>query len=333
MGKGKYLIISMTFLALLLASSSIVIAQDDGPVRINESFVLGDTGCQMNVALEGDAIVAATVSPAFAPPPEPPGIYVFEFTGYVPSTAGSLPFDVSAGDQYTGTPFSGTLTYAPSTLELVIANPDENVYHPVESTIADISITYYLGDGSSQSFETTDLEYLGTNNDALSTGTAIYDRFVFSSFVSSDPLLEEANPIRFNFTLVDWTASVFSGLDIPTNLNFEDWTNNYLTVSPVGNAWAVYGTLLSLEQYEFQAKNKAASAAVQQSTSQCNETLTVENISATVICDDNNEDGEPDDPSACLEKTAVEQNIMEKSGDGSRYCYYTTTGQRVCKTF
>jgi len=29
----------------------------------------------------------------------------------------------------------------------------------------------------------------------------------------------------------------------------------------------------------------------------------------------------------------VERNIMEKSGDGSRYCYTDTTGQQVCRTF
>ena len=37
-------------------------------------------------------------------------------------------------------------------------------------------------------------------------------------------------------------------------------------------------------------------------------------------------------PVNCKPKTFVEQNIMDKSGDDSTYCYYTKTGQRVCKT-
>ena len=39
-----------------------------------------------------------------------------------------------------------------------------------------------------------------------------------------------------------------------------------------------------------------------------------------------------DDHTKCKPKTFVEQNIMDKSGDDSTYCYYTKTGQRVCKT-
>ena len=39
-----------------------------------------------------------------------------------------------------------------------------------------------------------------------------------------------------------------------------------------------------------------------------------------------------DDRTKCKPKTFVEQNIMDKSGDDSTYCYYTKTGQRVCKT-
>jgi hypothetical protein len=34
----------------------------------------------------------------------------------------------------------------------------------------------------------------------------------------------------------------------------------------------------------------------------------------------------------CLPKTAVERNIIEKSGDNSKYCYNSTAGTQVCKT-
>jgi hypothetical protein len=59
------------------------------------------------------------------------------------------------------------------------------------------------------------------------------------------------------------------------------------------------------------------------------ETLPIEPISKTIICDKD----VSENPVNCKAKKFVEQNIIDKSGDGSRYCYYTTTGQQVCKTF
>ena len=53
-----------------------------------------------------------------------------------------------------------------------------------------------------------------------------------------------------------------------------------------------------------------------------------ETIGKAFICD---KDGSGL-PINCKPKTFVEQNIMDKSGDDSTYCYYTKTGQRVCKT-
>jgi len=52
-----------------------------GPERINESFVMGDTGCQMNIVLDGGtgAIVSADLGPAFEPPAPPPTVYTFNF--------------------------------------------------------------------------------------------------------------------------------------------------------------------------------------------------------------------------------------------------------------
>jgi hypothetical protein len=68
----------------------------------------------------------------------------------------------------------------------------------------------------------------------------------------------------------------------------------------------------------------------------CQDGLLIEDVGKTLICVDCTEN--PDGTVTCgaencEPKTYVEQNIMEKSGDGSTYCYYTTTRQRVCKTF
>ncbi|MBI5568861.1 MAG: hypothetical protein HY914_02855 [Desulfomonile tiedjei] len=54
--------------------------------------------------------------------------------------------------------------------------------------------------------------------------------------------------------------------------------------------------------------------------------LTIESIGATSICTDANV------PETCQPLNFVQKNIMAKSGDHSTFCYYTTTGYRVCKT-
>jgi len=61
----------------------------------------------------------------------------------------------------------------------------------------------------------------------------------------------------------------------------------------------------------------------------CPADLTVESLSKAFVCDD----GGNGNPVNCHPKRFVEQNIIDKSGDDSTYCYYTTTGQRVCKKF
>jgi hypothetical protein len=58
--------------------------------------------------------------------------------------------------------------------------------------------------------------------------------------------------------------------------------------------------------------------------------LTIESISKTWICENNGSDQPV--PDSCKPKTFVEQNIIDKSGNDSTYCYYTKTGSRVCKT-
>lgn len=58
--------------------------------------------------------------------------------------------------------------------------------------------------------------------------------------------------------------------------------------------------------------------------------LPIESIRKALICQ-NDGNGQPV-PGSCKPKTFVEQNIIDKSGDASTYCYYTKTGSRVCKT-
>lgn len=58
--------------------------------------------------------------------------------------------------------------------------------------------------------------------------------------------------------------------------------------------------------------------------------LTIESIRKALICQ-NDGNGQPV-PGSCKPKTFVEQNIIDKSGSDSTYCYYTKTGSRVCKT-
>lgn len=326
MGKGKCLIISMAVLGALLAVPPLVAAQDDGPVRINESFVMGDTGYQMNLVLDGDQVVYANVTPSFEPPPElQTGIYAFDFTGSVYFINGAIPFPISINDL-----FQGTLFYDPSSLTKSDVAPYLAYYGPNDSTIAGIDVSFASG----QAFETITLNYSAVYNNNPNGNS---DTFFFTAYLSPVPPFSGVDgDISVLFNLTDHTGTVFNGLDYPTILNYADWDEHQFQINFVGSdgsQWQISGLPTSLSpSVSFQAKNKSASPAVQQSTSVNDGTLTVEDISATLICDDNDEDGQPD-AGTCLEKTAVERNIMEKSGDGSRYCYYTTTGQRVCKTF
>jgi len=76
---------------------------------------------------------------------------------------------------------------------------------------------------------------------------------------------------------------------------------------------------------------KATMRPFEVGTNGCTEediTISKESIGKAFICD---KDGSGL-PFNCKPKTFVEQNIMDKSGDDSTYCYYTKTGQRVCKT-
>jgi hypothetical protein len=106
---------------------------------------------------------------------------------------------------------------------------------------------------------------------------------------------------------------------------------------PAQSIWQVDGNLTSLVPSPPEGIIILNSAAVQQSAADCEGSLPIEQlISDTLVCEDCTDNGDGTftcSPEKCQPKTYVERNIMEKSGDGSRYCYYTTTGQQVCKTF
>jgi hypothetical protein len=66
MKQGKYIAWLVVVLVFMLAVPSISLA---APGRLTESFVMGDTGCQMNVQLDNDTLLNASVGPANVKPP------------------------------------------------------------------------------------------------------------------------------------------------------------------------------------------------------------------------------------------------------------------------
>lgn len=342
MGKRKWMGIYIAVLAALLVGPSLSVAA--GPELINNSFVLGDSGCQMNIALDGGtgAIVSADLGPAFEPPPME---YSFNFTGTVQSVSGSQPPPAGIG---AGTSFSGTLTYAPSTFAFGTTNPDSQLYVPAgSSTIATLSVTYYGADNFTeiQSFQTSAFGYSSViNNTGIAPGIDMYD--FYSASMSSNPSLDVV--ARSVFFLRDDAGAALTGLAYPTNLNLADWNSTktlqvYVPIDGESFIWTINGTLTSLARVPSPPSgigiNSVASLTALESTAVtgCVELLHVGSISDTLICKEcsDNGDGTFDCSGAgagCEPKTAVERNIMEKSGDGSTYCYYDKTGQRVCKT-
>ena len=347
MGKRKWMGIYIAALVALLAGPSLSSAA--GPERINESFVMGDTGCQMNIELDGDTggIVSAELGPAFEPPASPPPVqYSFNFTGVVHSVTGTPPNGISIDTTYTG-----TLTYAPSTFALGATTSDSQLYESAgSSTIATLSVVFNnAGSPAIQSFQTSSFGYSSVvNNTPDCTGCSgnILDMYDFySENMSSNPFLNfGVQSILFLRDEDPTNPDALSGLAYPTNLNLADWSSpsSRLTVFASGS-WQVDGRLTSLTPTGVPSPpdgiiiNSVVSPTALESAAVtgCVESLPVGLISDTLICKDcsDNGDGTFDCTQAtCEAKTAVEQNIMEKSGDGSTYCYYDKLGRRVCKT-
>lgn len=331
MGKRKFLVISVAVLAFLLAGSSLVSAQD-GPVRVNESFVLGDTSCQMNVVLEGDQVIAANVAPAYELPPEPPPstVYSFSFSGVVASVTneGGTPpiISVSPGDN-----FSGTFTYDFSTFVVSNSNEYSVYYTGIPSSVGSMSVSF-----PSQAFESTSFLSSLVNNNGGPNGVNDYYYFAVQPVSPVPPLNEQFNYIQMSLHLQDDNGDVLSGLDYPTSFILSDWSEVHQILINIyygiGLVETVRGTVNSLSPAPAPfAPSQATSPVVQQSNGVCEGELSIEFITDTLICDDDGS-GSPI-LETCEPKISVERNIMEKSGDGSRYCYYTTTGQRICKTF
>jgi hypothetical protein len=343
MGNRNNIGIFLSVLAALLACSSGPVAADGPPVRIGESFELGDTGCQMNLAVAGDEVIAADISPAFEPPPEPPPTY--SFTGQVHSITGVPPFGIAPNDS-----FSGTLTYSSSTFALRDPTercPDseckEYIPRPDGSTIARMSITY----SGSQFFQT---EVFGSS--AVIDDRTVDDIHVdmydfYSASLSSNPRISGNGNVRSVFFLRDDSGNALDNTDYPANLADQDWPTirSVQVYVPGGasNIWAINGALASLSPV-FSASPAPAPPPIvppppppggQPGPAVCQGTLVIGSIRDTLLCENctENEDGSfTCDKANCAPKTAVERNTMEKSGNGSTYCYYTTTRQRVCKT-
>jgi hypothetical protein len=64
MERRKRIVLLIVVMVTVAASPSFSVA-GGSPVRYNESFVMGDTGCQMNLVLDGDSVVVASLSPAY----------------------------------------------------------------------------------------------------------------------------------------------------------------------------------------------------------------------------------------------------------------------------
>ena len=350
MGKRKWMGRCIAVLGALLAGPALSAAQEPvPPVRINESFVMGDTGCQMNIVLDGvtGGLVSAELGPAFEPPaPPPPMQYSFDFTGEVHNATGDPPSGITVGTTY-----SGTLTYAPSTFALGDTTSDSQDYLPATdgSTIATLSVTFFNADSQAiQSFQTSTFGSSSVvNNRPDCCSDNVLDMYGFySEFMSSDPSGSAgARSILFLRDEDPTNPDALSGLAYPTILNLADWSSpsSRLTVYAL-DSWQVDGRLTSLAPSVVPIPpggiiiNSLASPTVQQSAAVpewCVGSPPIESITATSVCKDcsDNGDGTFDCTQATCEiKTAVEQNIMEKSGDGSTYCYYDKLGRRVCRT-
>jgi hypothetical protein len=193
-----------------------------------------------------------------------------------------------------------------------------------------------------------------TNNDipsiipgptyCLVTNDFYVDDFVFySETMDSTPTLGITVSAGIFFRDQIPPLSALSSIAIPTVLNLGDWDwYHWLRVSSTGN-FDFVGTLTSLAPASVPSPSPSpippppippGGAGVPE---WCVGSQPIGLISDTLVCNDCIESGDGtfdcQAPGAtCETKTAVERNIMEKSGDGSTYCYYTKTGQRVCKT-
>jgi hypothetical protein len=66
MKKGKYMVFLAAVLASIVAAPTLSAA---APVRLTESFQMEGTGCQMNIQLDGDILLSASIGPANMKPP------------------------------------------------------------------------------------------------------------------------------------------------------------------------------------------------------------------------------------------------------------------------
>jgi hypothetical protein len=305
----------------------------------------------MNIVLDGGtgAIVSADLGPAFVPPVPPPTGYTFYFTGFVHGVP-NIPSDVPVAVNDT---FQGSFTYVPSSL----VSGGAGNYLPASdgSTIASQGVTYYRGTTEMMSFQSNTIDgILIYNNFGATYGTPPNETYADVDLVRLDYSMSSTpqiitTPIKSTLIIRDEAPDdpdalpdALNSLDIPTYLNLADWNSNktFTMFFGTGTSSWIGGTLETLTSASPSPPITLASPTVQQSAAVpewCVGSPPIELITSTSVCKDCADNGDGTfnceaEGATCETKTAVERNIMEKSGDGSTYCYYDKMGRRVCKT-
>jgi hypothetical protein len=316
----KYWALLIAVLFSIVAVPSLSVAQGP-PTRIYESFALGTTGCQMNLVLQDDEVLEAAVGPAFEPPTVPEPVVIDTDSTWLawapdPIECTSLACPSPGAGWNTNILFDTTELTGWKSAAVVKAAP-------CSETFLGACIWYdTFESGDHNVYFRKTFNIIGSIQTATITGGFDDDGQIF---VNGNSVYLDSSEDATDFGPLDIASSLVPG----TNLiavyaqDVQDPVNNFharLVINSSGVPNPPTGIII----------NSLLTSSLSIPSASCAETggLPIEDITNTLICDD---DGNGN-PINCKPKTAVERNIMEKSGDGSQYCYYTTKGQQVCKT-
>jgi len=252
--------------ALPLLGPSLASSASSGnspPVRSDEEFQLGDTGCKMHVKLNsGGMLASASVDPMF-------------------------------GDA--NCPGQGPLTIEDIKNTFVCdannctANPDGTTFNctdpPPGINCTGYSGTYYCNSVPSSTITTC----------AYNSGT----------WPNTYTCTSSTDLTAYGCTGTSGTYTCTYPLSIPEYCNITTPTAPYCYLNTVPSNSCDYDYTAGVNVCSPSSTPPACA-----------------NVAGNMFCS----------PLNCKPKTFVERNIIDKSGDGSTYCYYTTFGQRVCKT-
>lgn len=300
MKSGIYWALLIAVLFSIVAAPSLSVATP--PTRINESFVLGTTGCQMNLTLQNDAVIAANIGQAF-----------------------ELPLVEIGTDE---------------TWRAIGASASSESPPPGAGWNTNVAFPNAWGSAKLQVMDQT----LCNSGACIWATNNKFDAIIYAWFRKTFDITGNIISATLAGSADDYAQVYVNGTLVYTDPS-PTFANDFgpIPIAPSllhagTNLIAAYAKDNPSPPYEHSFRAKLAIVTSAPSPDplspppSCSSTgdLPIENITDTLICDDDGS-GQPV-LSTCKPKTAVERNIMEKSGDGSTYCYYTKTGSRVCKT-